>query len=822
MLNVSLVEIKIALRRRLRWCDRLGIVGQGIAETKRRRLSNHTLASLVLAVILSAVAWRVAWADEPPLMRHRPLLRGFGGLCDGGPLPCTRIDQIAFHAGADAIILPSTSLRSTGFVTSYGFSVGILEHVEGGIFSNTAIWGEPSGSQTDTLWQQGPVRFSIKGLLWPWRKNPHQHFAVLLDFEYEARLPHFDGQNQLGLLTDLAVLRAAGNLPVGLAEVGLSIGALFDGKVGYATPELGARVGFHLPFMTDTKVFAEGLVRGLGVWNRTGDPLPGALVPTKPVVPGGALAFGIVTRPRRQVAFALVAHAGFGDVAPFFLTLRGPLDFSMGEGYPYPRSLIVDILREAGEWIAEQRRKLPEPLQQTCVLYGADGQPIATMGHLTKDGEECEFQGQRFRIGGTFYPDPERRQVCLEPEALHCIGAPSASISGMDSIQDAPPSIGSQPNVGAISSTRSLDPAILRRLLNQGALGPIRGELDNRCILNEGEHQVTPVGQLSPDGKHCIVERDVNIIKHGRKLRTKSEQIQIPIGKPIYRDPVTGRVCLSSNTKSNKNCPAVIDAKNNHPLSSGTEVGYHGAIGLVDWFKDKADKAKGGAHLLTHPAELTTAGRRAADRAQQAATKAAETAIDPARAKQAARDAWGSTIDTAHAKWEGANNWYNLPTQKKMNGMAEGAVKGGLDLGATVLLGAAGKTRAGLEAAEAAELTEAGKALETGSRLATEAEGAGKTLAQGVEGSAPKIAPNHDKNLKAKDRRTQERAQSLEEKHGNPNYEEPASEAHGKWQARMEEKAHGKDGRRGLHDMKEPGQKNRSKQEILENRKDLR
>ncbi len=285
---------------------------------------------------------------------------------------------------------------------------------------------------------------------------------------------------------------------------------------------------------------------------------------------------------------------------------------------------------------------------------------------------------------------------------------------------------------------------------------------------------------------------------------------------------MTGRVCLSSNTKSNKNCPAVIDAKNNHPLSSGTEVGYHGAIGLVDWFKDKADKTKDGAHLLTHPAELTTAGRRAADRAEQAATKAAETAKDPARAKQAARDAWGSTVDTAHAKWEDANNWYNLPTQKKMNGMAEGAVKGGLDLGATVLLGVAGKTRAGLEVAEAAELTEAGKALETGSRLAVEAEGAGKTLAQRAEGSATRTAPNHDKNLKAKDRRTQERAQSLEEKHGKPDYEEPASEAHGKWQARMEEKANGKDARRRLHDSKARGQGDRSERELFEDRKNLR
>ena len=364
------------------------------------------LAALAVALVISMVAWRAAWA-QPQRMPHRPLQRGFGGLCDGGPLVCTRIDRIALHAGADAIITPNTDLRATGFVAAYGFSVGTLEHIEGGIFSNTAIWGQPNGSQTDTLWLQGPVRLAIKGLLWPLRKEPHQHFAVLLDFEYEARLPHFDGQNQLGLLTDLAALRAVGNMPLGLAEVGLSVGTLFDGQVGYGTPELGARVGFHLPFMPNTKVFAEGLARGFGVWIRGNDPLPGASVPAKPIVPSGVLAFGLVTRPRRQVDFAFVAHVGFGDLAPFFLTVRGPLDFSLGEGYPYPQSLVVDILRAAGHWIAEQSRKLPEDLQQTCVLYGRDGQPIVTLGQLTKDGEHCEFRGQRFRIGDTLYPDPE-------------------------------------------------------------------------------------------------------------------------------------------------------------------------------------------------------------------------------------------------------------------------------------------------------------------------------------------------------------------------------------------------------------------------------
>ncbi len=189
--------------------------------TSLRYASTDVVAGLVVVLLVSLIADRAACAQSGR-MPHRPVLRGFGGLCDGGPLPCTRIDQLAFHAGADPALLPSTSLRGLGLVASYGFSVGILQRLEGGIFSNTAVWGQPrkaGNNQTDTLCQQGPMRFALKGLVWPFVKNPHQRLAVLVDFEYEARLSPLDGQNQLGLLTDLAALRVVGNLPLGLAEV---------------------------------------------------------------------------------------------------------------------------------------------------------------------------------------------------------------------------------------------------------------------------------------------------------------------------------------------------------------------------------------------------------------------------------------------------------------------------------------------------------------------------------------------------------------------------------------------------------------------------
>ena len=209
------------------------------------------LTGVLFGVCLLA---RVASAQES--MPHRPLLPGFGSLCDGGPLVCTRIDSFAFNARADAILLPSTDRRGLGFVTPYGFSIGLFDRLEGGIYTSTAVWGQENApGESSTRWQQDPMRFLAKGLLWPWVKDPHQRFTALLNFEYEARLPRFDGPNQLGLFTDLGILRGVVNWPLGLAEVGLSAGVLFDWRGRYGTAELSGRLGLHLPFLPDTKVY---------------------------------------------------------------------------------------------------------------------------------------------------------------------------------------------------------------------------------------------------------------------------------------------------------------------------------------------------------------------------------------------------------------------------------------------------------------------------------------------------------------------------------------------------------------------------------------
>ena len=89
--------------------------------------------------MLALLHIRVA-AAEPEILPHRPPLPGFGSLCDGGPVVCTRIDAFAFNARADTILLTSTDRRGPGFVAPYGFSIGLFERLESGVSTHTEVW----------------------------------------------------------------------------------------------------------------------------------------------------------------------------------------------------------------------------------------------------------------------------------------------------------------------------------------------------------------------------------------------------------------------------------------------------------------------------------------------------------------------------------------------------------------------------------------------------------------------------------------------------------------------------------------------------------
>ncbi len=697
---------------------------------------------VLLLTALLALSSRVAHADAP-VLPHRAWLPGFGGSCDGGPLSCTRIDELAFHARADAMFSGSTDSRGFAFVAPYGFSLALFERLEGGIFSHTAVWKQPATSGDDLRWHQGPLRFAVKALLWPWRSDPHQHLAIAASFEQEARLWHFDGPNQLGLLTDLGVLRLSLNKLLGHAEVGLQVGALFDWQKRFATAELGARIGFHLPFLPEVKVFADGGVHGISRLTHVNADamLPGALDQRNPISFGGVLSFGVVARPRKQIDFAMAVAVGFGDVAPFTLTLRGPLDFSIGKGYSYPQSLVVDILRDTGEWVAEQLRKLPEPVRETCVLFARDGQPIATLGTLTNDGEHCELQGQRYRIGDRLYPDAQNRRVCMDAEATRCVTVHQAGSAGQfqstsaaaaSDVDDGLPA--SQVPIGGFSSGGRLAPATLAHIARtQGALGMVQGQLDDHCILNEGSNQVSPIGQRSADGKHCIINRNVKDRRTGKIVRTEQQEIQV--GQPVFRDPETGRICIKANAKNKHDCPVAIDPEHNRAMTPSERAGYHGAIGLVNKADSYVSAAKRGVAALSEPAELSTAAIKAGERAANAAKGAVETLRDPAKAKEAARSAWHTAIDSAEGSLQAAQSWWHKPLEKKLDDAAEAGGSGLVDLPVNVATGAAigSVLRAGEATLEVAgDLRKVERAASKGKKTAQLAE----EVEQGAAASA--------------------------------------------------------------------------------------
>jgi hypothetical protein len=460
------------------------------------QFSRALLASVLLGVCLLA---RSASAQE--ILPHRPLLPGFGSLCDGGPLACTRIDEFAFNARADAILLTSTDQRGPGFVTPYGFSIGLFERLEGGVYTHTEVWGqEPAPGGPSRRWQQGPMRFLAKGLLWPWRKDPHQRFAALLDFEYEARLPHFDGPNQLGLLTDLGVLRGVVNWPIGLAEVGLSAGALFDGQGRYGTAELGGRVALHLPFLPDTKVFIEGVARGFASRIGTDEPLPGALDPARPIRSGGALGLGIVTRQSRAVDFAMVMHAGFGDVAPFFLTLRFA-DIAWGKGYPRPKSLVAEAVQEFATWVREQIASIDPMFSEHCQMFDdpKPGRPAESMdltGHQTPDGQHCLWNGLWLDKNAHYWKNQRGTLLCHDKDRNHCFAERASP---------------SEPWVP---------------LENPARRAFLRGD----CIFEDADskHLLSVFGQRSPDGTSCT--DGINTVPVGQYTSYEPALEQIDLG----------------------------------------------------------------------------------------------------------------------------------------------------------------------------------------------------------------------------------------------------------------------------------------------------
>jgi hypothetical protein len=219
----------------------------------------------------------------------------------------------------------------------------------------------------------------------------------------------------------------------------------------------------------------------------------------------------------------------------------------------------------------------------------------------------------------------------------------------------------------------------------------------------------------------------------GKTIRT--EQQELKVGQPVFRDPTTGHICVKASAKSKRDCPVAIDPEHNRAMTLGERAGYHGAIGLVNKADSYASAAKRGVAALSEPAELSTAAIKAGERAANAAKGAVETLRDPAKAKEAARSAWHTAIDSAEGSLQAAQSWWHKPLEKKLDDAAEAGGSGLVDLPVNVATGAAigSVLRAGEATLEVAgDLRKVERAAVKGKKAAQLAE----EIEQGASASA--------------------------------------------------------------------------------------
>jgi hypothetical protein len=367
------------------------------------------------------------------------------------------------------------------------------------------------------------------------------------------------GPNQLGLTTDLGALRLLLNKPIGLAEVGLLAGGLWDWQGRYGTLEAGARVGLHLP-VADLKVFAEALVRGVPALVRDGE-LPGAQEGTASIQPHGVLAFGVVSRSAKTVDFSVVVQAGFGPVAPLSVMVR-LIDLNIGKGYPRPDGLLIEMGRELGGWIKARIQSIDPYLRRDCVLYDDDHRPMTRLGVLSQDGKRCAWGGRELPIGVHFWRDRRTTKVCYDRHLRDCF------------MERAGPQAPWVPVVQPV----------------------VRSD----CFLYQGGEALGRVGEPTPDGG-C--QRDGHVMK---------------VGQALWRAPGTRRVCDVPDGQRQRFClelgqegpltPVQYTARR---LAAGIDKGAEGVSRKAGVVKQTAEEIAEGT-----PVHATTVVKAATARAQ--------------------------------------------------------------------------------------------------------------------------------------------------------------------------------------------------------------
>lgn len=354
---------------------------------------------LLLVFISSLCAPRVTEA-EPPSLPALPLRSAFGSRCALSPVPCNRIDYFAAHFHlADMILLPATESRGWGGTLGYGTSLSLFHRVEVGIGGAFSIWDQPGQG---LLFQNGPALLHIKGIVFPLLRNPvpDQEFTFGVHLQQQLRIPHFDGRNDLGLLSPLTVLRAVADKPFWRLGFTASLGLLLT--QGRTDSELSASIRLHIPGMQRATIQGFGVLQGLfGSRNVIG--LRG----------GFGLALHFAWDNGTSLSGGYVHGSGDG-VAPSAIYLAGP-DYHIGrentehsysrppipnrESVPSPWPWLIDKLRQEwseAELANEAHQRGEDWLTEECFLYeeGSYDRPLRHLGRRDASGKFCDVGGR--------------------------------------------------------------------------------------------------------------------------------------------------------------------------------------------------------------------------------------------------------------------------------------------------------------------------------------------------------------------------------------------------------------------------------------------
>ena len=391
--------------------------------------------SILFALLLSFAAR--CFAETKPLP-HPPLIPSSNPLCDSALVQCLDIDDLAAHAYAHFLVLPSTELRGSGVTIPYGVSMGLFGRLAAGISSHTSVWSIGN----ERSYSQGPVRFSATLLLYPLFPLrvlpdipatgeygtyyvPPRGFRLGLTYDHEWRVGPFDGVNSLGIATDLSAVRLVGTKAVGPFELTASVGALVDARKQYATGEIAAQLGLYVPGVPALKLSVDGMMRGIPQAVQQ-DFLLG--LGDNPIHPQGTLGLGVSYRPDARVDFGVSVTKGFGGLAPVTVIVRFLL-VSFGKSYDGNAMTSLTQLGTDAAILGAQRVKeaiddllhespsdfpIDPKLDDHCYIRDDDGSIMGSFGKRVPGAPYCEQDGKMVPIGQMLYRDQSRVRLCRD------------------------------------------------------------------------------------------------------------------------------------------------------------------------------------------------------------------------------------------------------------------------------------------------------------------------------------------------------------------------------------------------------------------------